>query len=79
MFASELNTTSAKFVERVRLDHAKALLNAGHSVTETAQAAGFGSSETMRRTFVARYGISPSQYRARFETTSPDRQPPEPV
>lgn len=71
LFATELDTTPAKYVERVRLDHAKSLLDAGHGVAETARAAGFGSSETMRRTFVARLGISPSQYRARFETTDP--------
>ncbi|MEV6773854.1 GlxA family transcriptional regulator [Nocardia sp. NPDC051030] len=69
LFATELDTTPAKFVEQVRLDHAKALLDAGHGVAETARRAGFGSSETMRRTFVARLGISPSQYRARFGTT----------
>ncbi|WP_406630769.1 GlxA family transcriptional regulator [Amycolatopsis sp. WGS_07] len=72
LFASELDTTPAKYVEQVRLDHAKALLDAGHGVAETARRAGFGSSETMRRVFVARLGASPSQYRARFETTRAD-------
>lgn len=66
LFATELDTTPARFVEHVRLDHAKALLDSGHGVAETARAVGFGSAETMRRTFVARLGISPSQYRARF-------------
>ena len=70
LFATELGTTPARFVEQVRLDHAKALLDTGHAVAGTARAAGFGSAETMRRTFVARLGISPSQYRARFGTTA---------
>ncbi|WP_430332423.1 GlxA family transcriptional regulator [Rhodococcus sp. ACT016] len=69
LFATELDTTPARFVEQVRLDHARALLDAGHGVAAAARAAGFGSSETMRRTFVARLGISPSQYRGRFATT----------
>ncbi|RJO73835.1 helix-turn-helix domain-containing protein [Nocardia panacis] len=69
LFADELDTTPAKFVERVRLDHAKSLLDAGHGVASAARAAGFGSSETMRRTFVARLGVSPSHYRDRFGTT----------
>ncbi|MFD8492729.1 GlxA family transcriptional regulator [Amycolatopsis sp. NPDC059657] len=69
MFAGELDTTPARYVEQVRLDHAKALLDAGHGVAETARSAGFGSSETMRRVFVARFGTSPSDYRARFKTT----------
>ncbi|MEV4127278.1 GlxA family transcriptional regulator [Nocardia sp. NPDC049707] len=70
LFADELNTTPAKYVEQVRLDHAKTLLDTGHGVAATARAAGFGSSETMRRTFVARLGISPSHYRDRFGTTA---------
>jgi transcriptional regulator GlxA family with amidase domain len=69
MFAAELGTTPARYVEQVRLDHAKALLDAGHGVEQTARAAGFGSSESMRRTFVARIGVAPSQYRDRFGST----------
>ncbi|MEV4804388.1 GlxA family transcriptional regulator [Nonomuraea sp. NPDC049421] len=76
LFVTELNTTPAKYVEQVRLDHAKVLLAAGHGVAETAQVAGFGSAETMRRTFTARLGISPSQYRARFATTGPGMREP---
>jgi transcriptional regulator GlxA family with amidase domain len=72
LFAAELDTTPARYVEQVRLDHAKSRLDAGHGVAETARAAGFGSSETMRRTFVARLGVSPSRYRARFGTTTPN-------
>lgn len=68
IFAAELGTTPAKFVEQVRLDHAKALLDAGSGVAEAARAAGFGSPETMRRVFVARLGVPPSGYRDRFAT-----------
>lgn len=70
LFAAELSTSPAKFVERTRLDHAKALLDAGHGVAQTARLVGFGSAETMRRLFVSRFGVSPSQYRARFTSTS---------
>ncbi|MFF4693005.1 GlxA family transcriptional regulator [Streptomyces sp. NPDC001307] len=69
LFNAELGRTPARFVEHVRLDHAKALLDAGHSVSESARAAGFGSPETLRRAFMARLGVSPSHYRARFATT----------
>lgn len=72
LFAAELDTTPARFVEDTRLDHAQALLNSGHGVTETAGLVGFGSAETMRRRFAARLGVSPSQYRARFTTTGSD-------
>lgn len=69
LFAAELGTSPAKFVERTRLDHARALLDSGHSVATTARIVGFGSAETMRRLFIARLGVTPSQYRARFATT----------
>jgi transcriptional regulator GlxA family with amidase domain len=69
LFATELDTSPAKFVERARLDHAQSLLDAGHGVAETARLVGFGSGETMRRLFVARLGVSSSHYRARFTTT----------
>ncbi|WP_369373981.1 GlxA family transcriptional regulator [Promicromonospora sp. Populi] len=69
LFKAELGISPARFVEDTRLDHAKTLLNARHGVTETASAAGFGSPETMRRRFVARLGVSPSQYRTRFGAT----------
>ncbi|MFE0726046.1 GlxA family transcriptional regulator [Streptomyces rochei] len=72
LFNTELGTTPSKFVERIRMEHAKALLDAGHNVAQSARAAGFGSPETLRRIFVARLGISPSQYRARFATTHSD-------
>ena len=75
LFAAELQSTPAKFVERTRLDHAKGLLDAGHSIAETARAAGFGSTETLRRTFVARFDVSPSQYRARFASTGTEDRP----
>ena len=74
LFNAELGTSPARFVEETRLDHAKTLLDAGHSVTEAARAAGFGSTETMRRRFLAHLGVSPSQYRARFAATGPGQR-----
>ena len=69
LFQTELGTTPAKYVELIRFDAAKALLDAGHSVTETAQRTGYGSSESLRRSFVAHLGISPRAYRQRFSST----------
>jgi transcriptional regulator GlxA family with amidase domain len=66
LFKAELDTTPARFVEQVRLDTAKSLLDAGHTVTETARLAGFGSDETLRRAFTTKFGLSPSYYRGRF-------------
>lgn len=66
LFVDELGITPARYVRRVRLDHAASLLEAGGSVAATAAACGFGSAETLRRAFLTRFGVTPSQYRDRF-------------
>jgi transcriptional regulator GlxA family with amidase domain len=68
LFRSELGTTPAGYVEMVRIDAARAALDAGRSVTETAHLAGFGSTETLRRAFVEHLGVSPKAYRDRFRS-----------
>ena len=70
LFQSELGTTPARYVEMVRIDAARAALDAGRTVTDTARVAGFGSAETLRRVFVNHLGVSPKAYRDRFRTTS---------
>ena len=70
LFQSELGTTPARYVEMVRIDAARGALDAGHTVTDTARMAGFGSAETLRRVFVNHLGVSPKAYRDRFRTTS---------
>lgn len=69
LFRTELGTTPVRWVERVRLSRAQDLLVSGHSVTSTAVRAGFGSDETLRRTFLRHHGITPTDYRERFATT----------
>jgi transcriptional regulator GlxA family with amidase domain len=70
LFHAELGTTPARYVETVRVDVARAALDAGRQVGETARLAGFGSAETLRRVFVNHLGVSPRAYRDRFRTTS---------
>ena len=70
LFQSELGTTPARYVEMVRVDAARAALDAGHSVADTARVAGFGSPESLRRVFVDHLGVSPKAYRERFRTAS---------
>lgn len=69
LFHTDLGTTPARFVEMVRIDAARAALDSGHTVGETARLAGFGSAETLRRVFVSQLGVSPKAYRDRFRTT----------
>lgn len=70
LFQSELGTTPARYVEMVRIDAARAALDAGRSVAESARLAGFGSPESLRRVFVDHLGLSPKAYRERFRTAS---------
>ena len=70
LFQSELGTTPARYVEIIRLDAARAALDAGRTVSDTARLAGFGSPETLRRVFVENLSVSPKAYRDRFRTTS---------
>lgn len=69
MFRAELDSTPMKYVELIRFDMAKALLDSGHSVTEAASLSGFPSYESLRRAFARHLGMSPSRYRGRFTTT----------
>ncbi|MER6701352.1 GlxA family transcriptional regulator [Streptomyces fimicarius] len=71
LFRSETGLTPAQYIESVRLEAAQALLASGTDPVEVvADGAGFGSAETMRRAFQQTLGLSPTQYRARFRTTT---------
>jgi transcriptional regulator GlxA family with amidase domain len=68
LFQSELGLSPAHYVELVRIDFARAALEAGRTVAEAARMAGFGSTETLRRVFLNHLGITPRAYRDRFRT-----------
>ncbi|MFJ7019075.1 GlxA family transcriptional regulator [Streptomyces sp. NPDC101117] len=68
LFNDELSTTPARYVEMIRFDMAKALLDQGHTATQTASLAGFPNYESMRRVFVRKLSLSPSAYQRRFGT-----------
>lgn len=70
MFRMQVGMTPARYVEQARLEAAKVLLATGdHGQEAVARRAGFGSADTMRRTFRRALGVSPSMYRSRFRTT----------
>jgi transcriptional regulator GlxA family with amidase domain len=68
MFRDELATTPARYVESIRFDIAKALLNQGHTATAAAARAGFPSYESLRRVFTRELEMSPTAYQRRFRT-----------
>ncbi|MEV4294102.1 GlxA family transcriptional regulator [Microbispora rosea] len=71
-FAADLGISPSRFVEQMRLDRARALLDEGHNVSESARLAGFGSTETFRRVFTREYGVPPSRHQHQFRTAWPD-------
>ncbi|MGV9677530.1 GlxA family transcriptional regulator [Nocardia sp. NPDC003482] len=72
LFRSELERSPAEYVAYIRFGLARDMLHAGHTVTEAAMAAGYGSSEALRRAFIARLGVSPRKYQQRFRSTLTD-------
>ncbi|XVU26351.1 GlxA family transcriptional regulator [Actinoplanes sp. CA-054009] len=66
-FAAETGTSPGRYVDRVRLETARRLLEeTTDGVAEVAKAAGYGTSEAMRRAFLGALGASPAEYRRRF-------------
>ncbi len=67
VFAAEVGEPPARYVEGVRLRAARTLLETDdQTVSAIASRCGFGTAETMRRTFVRRLGVPPDTYRDRF-------------
>ena len=61
--------TPGRYVDRVRLEHARRLLEeTSRGVEEVARAAGYGTPETMRRAFLKALGTAPAEYRRRFHS-----------
>ena len=64
LLKAETGLSFNAYLERIRLEHAKAFLRQGMSVSEAAQRCGFASVEYFSNTFRKAVGCSPSRYRA---------------
>lgn len=61
VFRHEKGTTPARFVERIRAEVARSLLeSSGVGAKSVAARCGFGSADSMRRSFVRLFGTTPS-------------------
>lgn len=69
-FRSATGTTPAVWIRAQRLDAARSLLETSDaSIDEVADRCGFGSPVTMRQSFAAAFGTTPSAYRRRFDAS----------
>src|SRR6478609_9706595 len=70
VFKAELGMTAADHVETVRLESACRLLETtGSSIEQIARTCGFGTPETMNRTFRRRLNTTPGEHRHHFRTS----------
>jgi AraC-like DNA-binding protein len=63
-FRARLGTSPYRYLTLRRLDHARALVRAGHTLAEAAIASGFADQSHMTRQFKRAYGLSPGRWRA---------------
>ncbi|MFF9094147.1 GlxA family transcriptional regulator [Streptomyces sp. NPDC014802] len=68
LFREELDTSPARYVESIRFDIAKSLLDQGYTATQAASLAGFPGYESLRRVFARELSLSPTAYQRRFST-----------
>ena len=71
VFRDETGITPARFVESARVEAARRRLEESDDTIDViARTCGFGTAETMRRTFLRTLHVAPSEYRRRFATAS---------
>ncbi|MGR8930536.1 MAG: GlxA family transcriptional regulator [Gammaproteobacteria bacterium] len=71
LFSTETGMTPAKYVEMVRIDRARNLLETSNLGMElVAVKTGFKDIERMRRAFIRQLGVNPTAYRQRFSRTT---------
>jgi transcriptional regulator GlxA family with amidase domain len=76
VFQAEKGTTPARFVERVRVEVARSLLeSSGVGVKSVATKCGFGSADSMRRSFLRVIGATPSDLAANRGRRAASRVP----
>ena len=67
VFKTTTGVTPGKYLETLRLDRAREILAAGDDAIDSiAKACGFGREDRLRRAFLRKFKVTPSQYRFHF-------------
>ena len=70
-FYDEVGVTPAKFVEQIRVELARRCLeDTDWPIEKLAKQSGFNNAETLRRTFLRNVGVTPKEYRMRFQSAT---------
>jgi transcriptional regulator GlxA family with amidase domain len=71
LFREEIGLSAARYVESIRVELARELLETtDDTIALVATKVGFNSMETMRRAFLREIAVTPAGYRERFQTTA---------
>jgi len=69
LFTEQVGITPARYVEQLRVEVARRRLEeSAEPIESVAAGCGFGTAETMRRTFIRAIGVPPAEYRRRFRS-----------
>ncbi len=69
VFRRDIGVTPAAYVESLRIERARLLLESTErGVADIARRCGFGTVETLRRSFARALGVSPVEYRRHFQS-----------
>jgi transcriptional regulator GlxA family with amidase domain len=80
VFAAEKKTTPARYVEKIRVDAARALLEASRGEMKLiARQCGFGSADSMRRSFLRTLGVTAGRFSSKPASTPGKGRRREPV
>jgi AraC-like DNA-binding protein len=74
-FRALYGTSPYRYMTQRRLDLARAMLVAGHSLIEAALSAGFFDQSHMTRLFIQTYGVSPGRWLMRLKPVRSDYRP----
>jgi transcriptional regulator GlxA family with amidase domain len=72
VFRREAGTTPGQYIERTRIARARELLETTDlTISQIARRCGFAAPETFFRSFGRTLGLTPTEYRHRFQLISP--------